>query len=310
MHPEIQPIASHRTLIDAGLRAHLPRGGAMCTADLNHAIEYAVFPGGKRLRPALALLGAGVAGCDVRQAVAAACAVEYLHTSSLIFDDLPAMDDAGMRRGRLALHLRFGEDVALLAALTLLNRAYAIFGATPRLIAEAAMCIGERGMIGGQSFDLQARIPSEDGPGSTWFASRNQKTTALMRLTLTAGALACGASGASVAALARCGCLLGDAYQICDDMLDRFSPLELTGKTAGQDERHHRPSHVDAAGTQACRDRAVQLVEAAKTAAVDEFGPSTASPLCAAIDSVMQAFAEPLHLMQSGSARFSMTSRA
>jgi geranylgeranyl diphosphate synthase type II len=310
VHQDTHPLTSHRTLIDTGLRAHLPRGGALCTADLNHAVEYAVFPGGKRLRPALALLGAEVAGCDVRHAVAAACAVEYLHTSSLIFDDLPAMDDAGMRRGRLAVHLRFGEDVALLAALTLLNRAYAIFGATPRLIAEAAMCIGERGMIGGQSVDLQSRMEWEDGPGSALFASRNQKTTALMRLTLTAGALACGASGASVAALARCGYLLGDAYQICDDMLDRFSPLEVTGKTAGQDERHHRPSHVDAAGTQACRDHAVQLVEAAKAAAVDQFGQSSAAPLCAAIDSIMQAFAAPLQLMQSGSAKFSMISRA
>ena len=305
-----QPLTRYRTLIENGLRAHLPQGVTRCASALDRAVEYAVFPGGKRLRPALTLLGAEVAGCAIDQALPAACAVEYLHTSSLIFDDLPAMDDADMRRGRLSLHLCFGEDVALLAALTLLNRAYAIFGTRPLLIAEAAACIGEAGMIGGQSIDLQAHSSPEFRSSGAHFASRNQKTTALMRLTLVAGVLASGAPPYAVEALAHCGRLLGEAYQIYDDLLDRFSPLEATGKTAGQDERHQRPNHLTQSGTEGCRAHLAHLVSAAKLPLTKTFGETAAvAALSSAIDSIVMALPASLGLPQQ-SVAYSFSSPA
>lgn len=273
-----QPIARTRTVVESGLRRHLPQGGRHCTAQLNRAIHAAMFPGGKRLRPILSLIAAHAAGGDPERALPAACAVEFLHGSSLIFDDLPAMDDATLRRGRPALHLEFGEDVALLAALALLNRAYAIFGGSPRLMTEAAACIGENGMIGGQSIDLMS-------DAQDWDAGRNQKTTALMRLTLVAGALACDVAERHVEALARCGEALGEAYQVCDDLLDAFSPWQITGKTALQDERHQRPSPVRALGENACRERVVHLTAMATSILREQFGESAAvETLIAAID--------------------------
>lgn len=281
------PIARTRALIEAGLQQHLPQGGQHCAARLNQAVHAAMFPGGKRLRPIFSLLAAQAAGGEVEPALPAACAVEFLHASSLIFDDLPAMDDAGLRRGRAALHLDFGEDIALLAALTLLNRAYAIFGVSPRLMAEAVACIGENGMIGGQSVDLASR--TEDVDWQAQAASRNQKTVALMRLTLVSGALACGSSDAAAAALARSGEALGEAYQVCDDLLDVSTPWQITGKTPRQDERHQRASPVPAQGEEACRQQVVQLTLRAKATLYEQFGQTAAvAALTAAIDHVVR----------------------
>ena len=146
-----------RELIEDALQDFLPLSRLESAARLNDAIHYAVFPGGKRMRPLLTLLGARIAGVPLDDALPAACAVEFLHTSSLIFDDLPSMDDAALRRGSATLHLVFGEDIALLAALALLNQAYALFGSNTCLLAEAVACIGSNGMIGGQALDLAGK---------------------------------------------------------------------------------------------------------------------------------------------------------
>ena len=147
----------YRGLIESHLEHLLPCSGVRAAGRLNSAIRYAIFPGGKRMRPMLALMGAQLAQVNIDRAVPAACATEFLHAASLIFDDLPSMDDADVRRGRPALHLVFGEDVALLTALALLNRAYAIFGRSPALMHQATECIGVDGMIGGQAVDLEIR---------------------------------------------------------------------------------------------------------------------------------------------------------
>ncbi|MDQ6708853.1 MAG: polyprenyl synthetase family protein, partial [Acidobacteriota bacterium] len=163
---------SYRALIEMALNRRLPVA-RLCRSDrLNEAIRYAVFPGGKRMRPILTLLGAEAAGGDLETALGPACGVEYLHASSLIFDDLPAMDNARLRRGEPALHLVFGEDIALLAAVALFNQAYALFGSSVQLMAEATSCIGVNGMVGGQAVDLEYRGEPD----------ASQKTTALMRL--------------------------------------------------------------------------------------------------------------------------------
>lgn len=237
------------------------------------------------MRPILAMMGARIVHSKIERAVPAACATEFLHAASLIFDDLPAMDDADVRRGRAALHLEFGEDVALLTALALLNQAYAIFGRTPALIQEATDCIGVDGMICGQAVDLDIRAA---GGTPDKFDSRNRKTTALMRLTLTAGAIALGADESDVQALARCGECLGEAYQIYDDLLDEFGCCEETGKTAHQDARHQRPSHVLEFGCEASQDHLASLIAESKETLRSCFGETEAvCVLVGAIDSIV-----------------------
>ncbi|MDQ6699182.1 MAG: polyprenyl synthetase family protein [Acidobacteriota bacterium] len=256
---------SSRDLIEQRLHALLPISSIRGAHRLNSAIHYAIFPGGRRMRPMLTLLGAKAAGArletDLETAIEVACAVEFLHASSLILDDLPAMDNARERRGRPALHLVFGEDVGMLAALALLNQAYGIFGRSPRLIAEAVSCIGVNGTIGGQAVDLAHRGANNSGQGI-------EKTTALLRFALTAGAIAYGAGSADVRALARCGECLGEAYQIYDDLLDGDLP------------EHASEAHLLRAG---------ELITRSK-----ESVGIRGTELAAAIDRIFEEFSHPL----------------
>src|SRR5262249_40258175 len=152
-------VNQRRCLIEAALEKSLPLSSQPHARRLNEALRYAVIPGGKRWRPVLTLLGAERIGSSARNAMLAACAMEFLHTSSIIFDDLPAMDDADLRRGVPALHRVFGEGVALLAALALLNESYVLLAraadgngrceTSTRLIIEAAKCVGGNGVFGG-----------------------------------------------------------------------------------------------------------------------------------------------------------------
>jgi geranylgeranyl diphosphate synthase, type II len=269
----------HRRRIEESLLENLPISSEAFASNLNEAILYALFPGGKRWRPLLTLLGAQLAGRRAMDAIEAACAMEYLHTSSIILDDLPAMDDASFRRGRSAVHLVFGEGMALLAALSLLNEAYALLArnarragacaATGRLIESAAQCIGPNGMIGGQTIDLSM---GEGNQETSALKSRNLKTTALMRLTLSAGALACGATDADTEALATFGNLLGDAYQICDDLIDEHGLSDQIGKPARQDSRHCRLSFAVHMGAHEARRLAAETLEAGDRCLRERFG--------------------------------------
>jgi len=274
-------IAAHGQALEAALGTWLPLGNQAGAERLNEALRYAVFPGGKRLRPMLTIIGTKLVGGDEQKALPAACAVEFLHSSSLILDDLPAMDDADLRRGRPAVHLVCGEGIATLAALALFNQSYALLARAARqsgapalaekLLAEAAQCIGADGMIGGQAVDLALRAA---GAGPEVLASRNLKTTALMRLTMTAGAIGCGAHDADVSALARFGEFLGLTYQVCDDLLDQLGECDVTGKPARQDARHLRTTFVDELGVEGAHRLAMLLVEEGKTAITDRFGHS------------------------------------
>jgi geranylgeranyl diphosphate synthase type II len=260
-------VARERPAIERALRECLPTSSLNGARRLNGALEYAVFPGGKRLRPALALVASDLAGASRAQGLAVACAVEFLHSSSLILDDLPSMDDADVRRSRRALHLVYGEGLAVLASVALLNRAYALLaeagaacsrkGAVESLVAEAARCVGADGMVGGQVVDLETRAGEAEEDA---LACRDLKTLALMRLMMTAGALACGATGEDACALADFGECFGRAYQICDDILDETVSCELTGKPARQDARHARPNVAAALGADSSRLLAEQLI--------------------------------------------------
>jgi geranylgeranyl diphosphate synthase type II len=264
-------IGDHRSIIDVALAERLPVSSQRGAERLNEAIEYATIPGGKRLRPVLTLLGTALVGGQMERALPAACAVEFLHTSSLILDDLPAMDDADLRRNRPSLHLVYGEAVATLAALALLNRAYGLFAesGSARLIYEATRAIGEDGMIGGQAADLRLSV---DGGSVETLASRSLKTTALMRLTLIAGAIACGAGESDRAALEEFGECLGAAYQIRDDILDEIDDSGLAGKTVRQDERHLRHSFIAELGAEGASHMALSLIEQGKSAIIERFG--------------------------------------
>jgi geranylgeranyl diphosphate synthase, type II len=214
--------------IEAELKRLLPQGPFLETESMNKAIQYAVLSGGKRARPVITLLTSQLLRRKYSEFLPAACAVEFIHASSLIIDDLPSMDNASMRRGKATVHLVFGEDIALLSAIALLNAAYGIFSSAPRLVSEAAACIGVCGMIGGQAIDL-----CRSNSLSISEQNRYLKTSSLMRLTFTAGALSCGAHQNDVIALARAGEFVGDAYQVYDDYLDGDS--NGTGKASIED---------------------------------------------------------------------------
>lgn len=274
-------------MIEAALERSLPLSAQHGAERLNEALRAAVFPGGKRWRPVLTLLGTMTAGGSAQTALPIACAIEFLHTSSLILDDLPAMDDAHLRRGRAALHLVYGEGLAMLAALALLNQAYALLAkdGTGRLIVEAARCVGPDGMIGGQAADLDIRASNGN---SHALASRQLKTTALARLTIIAGAIAAGADERDVSALARYGECLGAAYQICDDLLDELGESATTGKNVGQDARHLRSNFTAQFGAEEARRLAHDLLAESKQTLRERFGEcQTASLLIEAADLVI-----------------------
>lgn len=269
-------VASRRATVEEALRRRLPLSTLAHAGRLNEALVYSVFPGGKRFRPALALLASELAGASREQGLAVACAVEFLHSSSLVLDDLPSMDDAALRRKRPALHIVYGEGVALLASVALLNQSYALLAeaasgtdACGTLVREAARAIGADGMVGGQAVDLLTRAGEADTDA---LFCRELKTVALMRLMMTAGALACGARAADTRALADYGECLGRAYQLCDDVSDETRPPELTGKPARQDARHMRASAVAALGAEGAHDLARKLVKRGVARLREQFG--------------------------------------
>ncbi len=257
-----------RQLIEQALERSLPQSTLAGNARLNAAIRDAVFPGGRRMRPLFTLLGASAAGVSLEHAAPAACAVEFLHSSSLIFDDLPSMDDARLRRGRPAIHARHGESLAVLAGLALFNEAWRLFGSSPALARAAASAIGVDGMIGGQGIDLLG--PAFDP------AARDRKTTSLMGLTFAAGALLGGAKAEHALLLSHCGERIGRAYQVLDDLMDDCA---ATGKTTGQDARHGRFSH---SGQTGAREHAMAEIANCAGLLGKTFG-DPARPLLAAI---------------------------
>lgn len=225
-------VKRHKPAIEDALQKFLPLAPASVKTQFNDALHYALFPGGKRLRPVLTMLAAEAVGGSAEAVLPPAVAVEYIHTSSLIFDDLPCMDDAGERRGKTSLHARFGEGLSVLVGLGLLNASYGLVfvgrAAEPeramRAHAEIVECVGSAGMVGGQAVDLAAAQSAGAGGLSggdhTTESIRNLKTSALMRLALRVGAILAGADAVHLDAFSRFSALLGDAYQLGDDLLD------------------------------------------------------------------------------------------
>ncbi len=288
-----QLLAEAVRLADAALEHWLPPADEAPTR-LHQAMRYSVFAGGKRLRPALvlaacrAVMGSTLPadGADVRSSpklAAALAAVEVLHTYTLVHDDLPAMDDDDLRRGRPTCHKAFDEATAILAGDALQTLAFecaAALGA--EAVTVLARASGSRGVVGGQQDDLDAEGAAiDDSPACAARLERihRGKTAALIRASCALGAIAGGATNSQRAALERFGEDIGLAFQIADDVLDATADAATLGKTPGKDAAQGKLTYVAVYGLAAARAQA-QLRAASAFAALAEFG-AAASPLAA-----------------------------
>jgi geranylgeranyl diphosphate synthase, type II len=232
---------------------------------LSEAMAYSLFAGGKRFRPALALGAAELVSGSDASAMPAACALEMIHTYSLIHDDLPAMDDDDLRRGRPTLHKAFDEATAILAGDALLTMAFdvAAEGGNMQVVREIARAAGAAGMVGGQQLDMDGATRAIDL--EMLRRIHRAKTGALIRVSLRAGALLAGAKEPALIALTNYGEQLGLAFQITDDILDVTGSEAALGKPIGSDADNEKATYPALVGLEEAR----RLSEAAADAAVD-----------------------------------------
>ena len=229
-----------RLSVDAALEQLLPAESSP-PSSIHAAMRYSVFAGGKRIRPILCMETARIFNSDVSAVHYPACAIEFIHTYSLIHDDLPALDNDDLRRGKPTCHKKFGEAIAILAGDALLTLAFESIGATPvaaerrvAMLTEVAASAGTvNGMVGGQVADIEAEGKRVE-PQMLEYIHRS-KTAALIRASITSGALCAGAGPDDVARLRRFGETIGWAFQVTDDILDVEESSAALGKTAGKD---------------------------------------------------------------------------
>lgn len=241
------------------------------------SMRYSLLAGGKRLRPILCLATCELVGGALDVALPTACALEMVHTMSLIHDDLPAMDNDDYRRGRLTNHKVYGEDVAVLAGDALLTYAFEhIATATAgvpaervlRVIARLGKAVGAAGLVGGQIVDLDSEGKADISLETLNFI-HNHKTAALLEVSVTSGALLAGASASHLDALARYAQNIGLAFQIVDDILDVTATSEELGKSAGKDLRAQKATYPSLWGLEESRQQAQKLIESAKAELLD-----------------------------------------
>ncbi len=230
---------------------------------LCEAVAYSLFAGGKRLRPALVLGAAELVCGDDSAAMPAACAIEMIHTYSLIHDDLPAMDDDDLRRGKPTLHKVYGEAMGILAGDALLTMAFDVLAETNRMdvLREVARAAGVAGMVGGQVLDMQ----SEHAAAGLETLQRihSLKTGALIRVSVRCGAMLADATPAELDAITRYGEHLGLAFQIADDILDVVGTEADLGKPIGSDEANAKSTYPALVGLDESRALANRASEAA-----------------------------------------------
>lgn len=253
-----------------------------CPSELAEAIRYSLLAPGKRLRPRLVLLAAEASGGSSDDAIAAACSVEMIHTYSLVHDDLPAMDDDDLRRGRPTCHKVFGEAVAILVGDALLARAFEVLASDVHPADRAARCCavlghaaGATALVGGQASDLAAGVTADDIPSLE--SIHRRKTGALITASLELGGIVAGATREQLAALKIYGQNLGLAFQITDDLLDVSGTQADVGKRLAKDADRGKATYPQLLGIEESRARAAELVEEA-CAAVAIFGDA-AQPL-------------------------------
>ncbi len=255
-------LAARVRLVERALGRHLPPARVR----LRQAMRYSLLAGGKRIRPILTLAAAEAVGASAARALPFACALEMIHTYSLVHDDLPAMDDDDLRRGKPTSHKVYGEGLAILVGDALLTEAFRVLAAAngspavrARVIAEVAEAVGEAGMVGGQALDLAA----EGAPTSLQKlqAIHRLKTGALLRVAVRVGALVGGAGPAALRRLSAYGEHLGLAFQIADDILDAAGGPEADGRTDRELGKATYPGVLGLAGARrhAARERDAAL---------------------------------------------------
>jgi len=250
--------------IEAALDALLPREDTL-PFSIHRAMRYSVFAGGKRIRPILCLETARMFSQSPRPAVAVACALEFIHTYSLIHDDLPALDNDDLRRGKPTCHKEFGEAIAILAGDALLTLAFQTLAAASleherrvRVIAEIGGAAGTvNGMIGGQVADLEAEKKPVNAPELEYI--HRSKTAALIRASIVAGGIAGGAANEDIERLRRFGEHIGWAFQVVDDILDVEETSQALGKTAGKDQAQNKATYPALYGLIQSREMASDL---------------------------------------------------
>ena len=281
--PFSEYVQARRAEIEAALVDALP-APPTCPSVLADAMRYGVTGGGKRLRPVLCLVSADAVGGNRALAMPAACAIELVHTYSLIHDDLPAMDNDIMRRGRPTLHLVSGDGMAILAGDGLLTEAFALLARAPdttdpalvarklRVVGLVATAAGPIGMVGGQAIDLACssadpggyRAPPLDADGIRIMHS--SKTGALIRAAAVAGAVMGGAGDSTIGQVDAAAAELGLAFQIVDDILDVEGAQAQLGKTPGKDAAVGKPTYPALYGLDTARHMAAECLERAATA--------------------------------------------
>jgi len=254
------------------------------------AMRYSLMAGGKRLRPILCLATCTLLGGTADMAMPTACALEMVHTMSLIHDDLPAMDNDDYRRGKLTNHKVYGEDIAIFAGDGLLAYAFEFIATQTRnvpaeqvlkVIARLGRAVGAAGLVGGQVVDLDSEGRSDVSLEALNFI-HNHKTAALLEASVVSGALLAGASEADLERLSRYAQNIGLAFQIVDDVLDITATQEELGKTAGKDLQAQKATYPSFWGIEESRNQAQRLVESAK-AELAAYGEK-AQPLMAIAD--------------------------
>lgn len=257
-----------RVAVDEHLDKLLP-AESVPPSSIHQAMRYSVFAGGKRIRPILCLEAARIFDGEVSQALFPGCAIEFIHTYSLIHDDLPALDNDDLRRGKPTCHKKFGEATAILAGDALLTLAFETIAATPvasdqrvAIVQEVATAAGTvNGMVGGQVADLEAE--GKKVGAETLEYIHKSKTAALIRASITTGALAAGAPAGDVERLRRFGETIGWAFQVTDDILDVEESSAALGKTAGKDIAQQKATYPAVFGLERSRQFANELASRA-----------------------------------------------
>jgi geranylgeranyl diphosphate synthase type II len=272
---------TRRSEIEAALAAILPTPPDAPEV-VDTAMRYSLLAGGKRLRPILCLASADAVSGPRNMAMPAACAIELIHTYSLIHDDLPAMDNDTMRRGRPTLHVVAGEGIAILAGDGLLTEAFHLLARAPasrdslvtdrklRVIETVAHAAGAVGMVGGQAIDLASVTPDPKGQlhpvidAPSLRAMHARKTGALIRASAVSGAIMGGGTDQQIAGIDAAASEFGLAFQIVDDILDVEGVAATLGKTAGKDAAAGKPTYPALYGLETSRRMAVECLERAE----------------------------------------------
>jgi len=280
-------LAERQAQVEAALDRAFP---VIYPEKIYDAMRYSLMAGGKRLRPILCLATCELIGGTIEMAMPTACALEMIHTMSLIHDDLPAMDNDDYRRGKLTNHKIFGEDIAILAGDGLLAYAFehvametrnVLPESLLRVVAILGRAVGAAGLVGGQVVDLESEGQTNVSLETLNFI-HNHKTAALLEASVTSGSILAGVSDADLQRLSRYAQHIGLAFQIVDDILDITATQEELGKTAGKDLRAQKLTYPSFWGLEESRKQAQSLVCQAKAELI-AFGEK-AKPLMAIAD--------------------------